>query len=94
MSTSIHEYEYYDTRTRPVNIRILKIFVPVIRRYSFTIFISYLLRVLSTNTKNKFFDILNLSTYFTLKIYLKYFPSQTYISSLESVILLLDLPFR
>jgi len=59
VGTGIHEYVYYDTRTRPVNMRVFKIIVPITRRYPFTIFISYLLRVLSADTWGYgFFDIL------------------------------------
>jgi len=49
--TGIHRYRYYDTRMRPVNMRILKIHVPVTYGYPFTIFISYPLRVLSADTR-------------------------------------------
>jgi len=48
--TGIHWYRYYDTRTRPVNMQVLKIPIPITRVYPFTIFISYLLRVLSADT--------------------------------------------
>jgi len=48
--TGIHEYEYYDTRTRPVNMQVSKILVPASSGYSFLIFVSYPLRVLSVNT--------------------------------------------
>jgi len=40
VGTGIHGYGYYDTRTRPVNIRVYKP-VPVTREYPFTIYISY-----------------------------------------------------
>ena len=48
--TGIHGYEYYDTRTRPVNMRVLKILVPASSGYPFLIFVSYSLQVLSTDT--------------------------------------------
>ena len=50
MGKGIHGYGYYDTRTCPVNMRVLKISVPVTRRYLFTIFISYPVRILSADT--------------------------------------------
>jgi len=43
------------TRTHLVNMRVLKIPVLVTRRYSFTIFISYLLRVLFADTRRYWF---------------------------------------
>jgi len=48
---SIHEYGYYGTRIRSINMRVLKIPVPVTRRYPFTIFISYPLQVLFADTR-------------------------------------------
>ena len=49
-------YEYYDTHTRPVNMRILKIPVPAGSGYPFLISIFYPLRVLSTDIRGyKFF---------------------------------------
>jgi len=53
--TGIHGYNYYDTRTRHVNMQILKILVPVTRKYPFTISISYPLWDLSRSMD--FFDI-------------------------------------
>jgi len=47
----IHGFGYYDTRTHPVNMRVLKIHVLVTRGYQFNIFISYPLRVLSADTR-------------------------------------------
>jgi len=46
--TSIHEY--YDTRIRPINMRISKILVSAGSGYPFLIFVFYLLRVLSADT--------------------------------------------
>jgi len=51
----IHGYGYYDTRTRPVNMRVSKISVPAGNGYPFLISVSYQLRVLSADTD--FFDI-------------------------------------
>jgi len=53
--TDIYGYGYYDTRTRPVNMRVSKIPIPAGSGYPFLIFISYPLRVLSASTD--FFDI-------------------------------------
>jgi len=56
VGTGIHRYGYYDTCTHLVNMQVLKIPVPVTCRYSFTISIFYLLRVLSADTHGyKFF---------------------------------------
>jgi len=49
-STVIHEYGYYDTRTRLVNMRVSKISVPAGSRYPFLISVFYPLRVLSVDT--------------------------------------------
>jgi len=49
--TGIHGYGYYDTRTRPVNMRVSKIPVPIGNGYPFLISIFYPLRVLSTDTR-------------------------------------------
>jgi len=49
--TGIHGYEYYDTRTRSVNMRVSKIPVPVGSEYPFLISIFYPLWVLSTDTR-------------------------------------------
>jgi len=49
--TGIHGYEYYDTRTRPVNMRVSKVFVPAGRGYPLLIFISYPLRILSADIR-------------------------------------------
>jgi len=49
--TGIHGYGYYDTCTRLVNMRVSKIPVPAGSGYAFLIFIFYLLRVLSANTR-------------------------------------------
>jgi len=49
--TGIHGYGYYDTRTRLVNMRVSKIPVPMGSGYPFLIFVSYLLRVLSADTR-------------------------------------------
>jgi len=48
---SIHGYGYYDIRTRPVNMWVLKILVSTNSGYPFLIFVSYPLRVLSTDTR-------------------------------------------
>ena len=45
--TGIHGYGYYDTRTRPINMRVSKISIPADNGYPFLIFIFYMLRVLS-----------------------------------------------
>jgi len=49
--TGIHGYGYYDTRTRPVNMRVSKIPVHAGSGYPFLISVSYPLRVLSTDTR-------------------------------------------
>jgi len=49
--TGIYGYEYYDTRTRPVNIWVSKIPIPADCGYPFLIFVSYPLRVLSADTR-------------------------------------------
>jgi len=49
--TGIHGYRYYDTRTRPVNMRVSKIPVPTCKRHSFLISVFYPLRVLFTDTR-------------------------------------------
>jgi len=49
--TGIHGYGYYDTRTRPVNMRVSKISVPAGSGYRFLIFVFYPLRVLSADTR-------------------------------------------
>jgi len=49
-STSIHGYGYYDTRTRPVNMRVSKILVLTGSGYPFLISVFYPLRVLSMDT--------------------------------------------
>jgi len=46
---SVHGYGYYDICTQSVNIRVLKILVPVTYGYLFIISIFYPLRVLFTN---------------------------------------------
>ena len=51
----IHRNEYYNTRTCPLNMHVLKISLPVTHVYPFTIFISYLVRVLSTDTREYIF---------------------------------------
>jgi len=48
--TGIHGYGYYDTRTRPINMRVSKILVPADSGYLFLIFVFYPLRVLFANT--------------------------------------------
>jgi len=48
--TNIHGYGYYDTRTRPVNMRVSKIPVPAGSGYPFLISVLYPLRVLSADT--------------------------------------------
>jgi len=40
----------YNICTHPFNMRVYKIFVPIIREYPFIISIFYPLRILSTNT--------------------------------------------
>jgi len=42
---------YYDTRTRPVNMRISKIFIPAGSGYPFLIFVFYPLRILFTDIR-------------------------------------------
>jgi len=58
----IHGYKYYDTRTRPVNMRVSKISIPTDNGYSFLISVSNPLGVLSADTlkinKNYFVIIL------------------------------------
>jgi len=49
--TGIHGYEYYDTRTRPINMRVSKIPLPAGSRYRFLISVFYPLRVLSADTR-------------------------------------------
>jgi len=49
--TGIHEYGYYNTHTRPINMRVSKIPVPAGNGYPFLIFVSYPLRVLSADTR-------------------------------------------
>jgi len=52
----IHGYRYYDTRTYLVNMQVSKILIPAGSGYPFLIFVSYPLRVLSTDTrKYKYF---------------------------------------
>jgi len=53
--TDIHGYGYYDTRTRPVNMRVSKIPVSASSKYPFLISIFYPLRILFADTI--FFDI-------------------------------------
>jgi len=48
--TGIYGYEYYDIRTRPVNMWVSKISVSTGSGYPFLISVFYPLRVLSTNT--------------------------------------------
>jgi len=48
--TGIYGYEYYDTRIRPINMRVSKIPVLAGSGYPFLLFVFYLLRVLSTDT--------------------------------------------
>jgi len=47
----IHGYGYYDTHTRPVNMRILKILILASNEYPYLIFVSYPLQVLSADTR-------------------------------------------
>jgi len=47
----IHRYGYYDIRTRPVNMRLSKIPVPMGSGYPFLISVFYPLRVLSADTR-------------------------------------------
>jgi len=63
--TGIHGYEYYDTRTRPVNMRVSKIPVPTGSGYPFLIFVFYPLWVLSAGTD--IFDIPSWTRYDTSK---------------------------
>ena len=46
----MHKYGYYNIVPRPVNLQVQKILVPVICEYTFIIFISYPLQVLSVDT--------------------------------------------
>ena len=48
--TGIHGCGYYDTLTRPVNMRVSKILVPAGSGYPFLVSVFYLLRVLSVDT--------------------------------------------
>jgi len=64
----IHGYGYYDTRTRPVNMRVSKIHVLAGIGFPFLIFVSYLLRVLSADIRGYRF--------FTSLVRLGYFFSQ------------------
>jgi len=51
VGTGIHGYGYYDTCTRPVNIRVSKIPVSAGSGYPFLIFVSYPFQVLSADTR-------------------------------------------
>jgi len=51
----IHGYGYYDTRTRPVNMRISKILVLANSVYPSLIYVFYSLRVLSADTGYEYF---------------------------------------
>ena len=64
--TGIHGYEYYDTRTHPVNMRVSKISIPAGSGYPFLISIFYMLRVLSADTRGYEFFLTSLVTYETL----------------------------
>jgi len=49
--TGIHGYGYYDTRTRPVNMRVSKLPVLVGSGYPFLISVFYSLRILFADTR-------------------------------------------
>jgi len=51
VGTGIHGYRYYDTRTRPVNMRVSKIPVPTGSGYPFLISVFYPLRILFADTR-------------------------------------------
>jgi len=58
--TGIHGYGYYDTHTRPVNIRLSKLPISTDSWYPFLIFVSYPLRVFSADIRRYGFFLTSL----------------------------------